>query len=409
MLNSEQQRAVEAVRGPVCILAGRRVREDDDDHAPGRKSGREQGFSRRRDPRGHVHRQGGRRDARTARAARGPWGSVCDLPRGGARAAPVLRRRAAGADPRLEGAPAPLHRELAPAAVSLPAGGRPGDRGRMGEEPAHHARRLSELAGGAPSADPGGPDAPRLHRVRAAQGARRLGRLRGPARADHPALRRGPRRAGASARPLPGVHRRRVPGRQPAPADAARPLARRARRAVRGRRRLPVDLRVHGREPRASARDAGAVSARDGRPARGELPLDPGDPRVREPPRPEARRRRKGAAGDAGSRPGADDALVRRAIRRSRVSRRARPRAPRLGSAVRGDGDPVPHERALGRLRGGAERGGDPVTGRGAPLPGGREAVPESAPRAGRSRTPGGSPSTRGCSRGSPTGSASGK
>ena len=39
-----------------------------------------------------------------------PGVRVCDLPRGRARAAPVLRRRAAGADPRLEGAPAPLHR-----------------------------------------------------------------------------------------------------------------------------------------------------------------------------------------------------------------------------------------------------------------------------------------------------------
>ena len=69
----------------------------------------------------------------------------------------------------------------------------------------------------------------------------------------------------AGARPLSGVHGRRVPGRQPAPADAARPLARRPRRAVRGRRRLPVDLRLHGREPRAPARDAEAVPARDGR------------------------------------------------------------------------------------------------------------------------------------------------
>ena len=49
-------------------------------------------------------------------------------------------------------------------------------------------------------------------------------------------------------RPLPRVHRRRVPGREPAPADAARALARRARRALRRRRRLPVDLRLHRRD-----------------------------------------------------------------------------------------------------------------------------------------------------------------
>ena len=46
------------------------------------------------------------------------------------------------------------------------------------------------------------------------------------------------------------------------------------------------------------------------------------------------------------------------------LHRRADPRAPRRGPAPRGDGDPLPDERALGRLRGGAERGGDPVAGR---------------------------------------------
>ena len=46
-------------------------------------------------------------------------------------------------------------------------------------------------------------------------------------------------------RGLPLVHRRRVPGRQPAAAAAARPVARRARRPVRGRRREPDDLHVH--------------------------------------------------------------------------------------------------------------------------------------------------------------------
>ena len=64
-----------------------------------------------------------------------------------------------------------------------------------------------------------------------------------------------------------------------------------------------VDLRVYGREPRAPARDAESVPARDSRPARGELSLDSGDPRVREPSRSEARRRGEGAAGDPSGRP----------------------------------------------------------------------------------------------------------
>ena len=41
------------------------------------------------------------------------------------------------------------------------------------------------------------------------------------------------------------VHRRRVPGREPAAAPAARPVAGRARRPVRRRRREPDDLHVH--------------------------------------------------------------------------------------------------------------------------------------------------------------------
>ena len=107
---------------------------------------------------------------------------------------------------------------------------------------------------------------------------------------------------------LPGVHGRRVPGREPAPAVAAGALGRRPRRPVRRRRRLPVDLLLHGRDAGVPARDAGAVPGRAGRAAGGELPLDAGDPVDGQPPGPGARRLGEGAAGGAPERPGAADA-----------------------------------------------------------------------------------------------------
>ena len=65
-----------------------------------------------------------------------------------------------------------------------------------------------------------------LPRVRAEEVRSRRDRLRGRARAGGPPAR--DRRAGAGrpARALSRVHGRRVPGREPAPADAARPVAR---------------------------------------------------------------------------------------------------------------------------------------------------------------------------------------
>ena len=164
--------------------------------------------------------------------------------------------------------------------------------------------------------------------------------------------------------PLRGVHRRRVPGREPAPADAARPVARPARRPLRRRRRLPVDLRVHRRLAALAARDARAVRRR--RPSSASR-------------RTTARPRRSSSSRTGSSR---GSAAPRRSCgRRGRPgrSRSTRPfataesedewlvdevkRLARRGRAARGGGDPLPHERAPGRLRGGAARGGAAVPG----------------------------------------------
>ena len=69
-LNPEQRRAAEAVRGPVCILAGAGLRQDDDDHPADRLAGRLRRVPGRPDPRGDLHRQGRRRDEVAARGAR---------------------------------------------------------------------------------------------------------------------------------------------------------------------------------------------------------------------------------------------------------------------------------------------------------------------------------------------------
>src|SRR5205085_1537059 len=90
-----------------------------------------------------------------------------------------------------------------------------------------------------------------------------------------------------------------------------------------------------------------------------------------------ARRLREGAAADEGGRAAAVAALVRDAGGGARVPRRARTDAACGGRAARGDGDPVPAERALRGVRGGARRSGDPLPGarRRVPVPPGCEAV----------------------------------
>ncbi len=105
---------------------GRRLGQDDDDHAPDREPGPDRRVPADRDPRRHVHRQGRRRDAFPASAARRARRPGAHVPLGRARTAPALRRRRARADPAVEGADAPADSPLPAAAVQVPAARRPG-------------------------------------------------------------------------------------------------------------------------------------------------------------------------------------------------------------------------------------------------------------------------------------------
>ena len=163
-----------------------------------------------------------------------------------------------------------------PKRVPLPPAGRPRDGDRMGEEPAAHARRRTRRALG--DHEPPIPADLMAARLSAAtRSARPTGASSTSRTCSSCAIRLYDEDAAALDRlpgALPRVHGRRVPGRQPPPADAARPLARRPRRALRRRRRLPVDLRLHGRDARATCSACPSASRRRRGPARGELPLD---------------------------------------------------------------------------------------------------------------------------------------
>ena len=256
-LNPEQRRAAEAVRGPVCILAGAGLGQDDHDHAADRVAGRERG--------GALGRRSSRSPSPTrpqARCARGLRGSGVDGVEARTFHSAALAqlaqraRRGAGPDPLDQSAAPAPDRELA--ARRRTASGPAGDLATEVEWAKN--RRLTPQTyrdglGRPRAADPGRPDGD-------ASSASTSGARRTPARSTSRTCsssrcgctRRTSARVAALRERYLALHRRRVPGRQPAAAVAARALARRARRPLRGRRRLPVDLRLHGRLAGVAAR-----------------------------------------------------------------------------------------------------------------------------------------------------------
>ena len=87
------------------------------------------------------------------------------------------------ADPAVEGADAPPDRELAAGAVQVPAGRRPRDRDRVGQEQADLGTSATRTRSTGTAADPRGPDGGRVRAVRAAEARAGPDGLRGPARA----------------------------------------------------------------------------------------------------------------------------------------------------------------------------------------------------------------------------------
>ena len=239
----------------------RRIRQDARPDAPDRLPGRDRRGAAKRDPRDHVHQQGGRRDAGAGRAAgrqTRPRDVGDDLPCGLRANAPRPRRPARLHPPVHDLRPG----RLAPAGQALPRGER--------------RRPQAVHSGGDPQPDLGRQEPPARRRglrtagrvVLRADGRRRLPQLRARAAPDErDGLRRSAGAGGQRARAVPGGPRgvpggvpadprRRVPGHQPRPVPVASAAGRRAPQPHRGRRPRPVDLRLprrrHPQHPRRS-------------------------------------------------------------------------------------------------------------------------------------------------------------
>ena len=268
-LNPPQREAVTYGDGPLLDPRRRRLGQDARAHAPHRLPRAHRAGAGGRDPRDHLHEQGGAGDARARRApARPPHARDVgdDLPLG-LRAHAARRGAAAGL---LE-----VVHDLRPGRLAAPDQARPrrprrrpqalhagGDRradlGR--QEQAARRRRLPPDGGLVLRADRGR----RLRPLRARDAPRQRDGLRRPARARGQRARAVPGGPRALREHLPPRARRRVPGHQPRAVPLAAAAGRRAPQPGRGRRRRPVPGRGnagdHGR--RDPAPDRGRAGGR---------------------------------------------------------------------------------------------------------------------------------------------------
>ena len=262
-----------------------------------------------------------------------------------------------------------------PEAVPVPAGRRSRDRDRVGEEPAPRRRRAIP-ARSATHEPPIPADLMtsvfrEYERRKAALGP---DRLRGPARARDPAA---SRTDDARAGRLPRRASRAFTVDEYQDVNLLQQtllelwLGERDELCVVGDDYQSI-YAFTGRDAALPARRAAALPGGDRRAARGRTTARrPRSSRSRTGSSPKlegaektlrAVRGRRARAGRAGARrPGGDG-----------VRRRPHPRARGRGRPARRDRRPLPHERALGRLRAGVRRGGDPV-------PGARRRVPDAA------------------------------
>ena len=356
MLNSEQRRAVEAVRGPVCILAG--AGSGKTTTITHRIANQVASGAFRSDEILAVtftDKAAGEMRGRLA-AARRARRAVRDLPLGRARAAPLLLRRSRRKDPRLEGAAAPAHREHAAAAVPLPARGRPRDRDRVGEEPPHRAGRL-----------------PRARSATTSRRSRPTSWLRVYREYER---RKAERRAGSTSRTCSSSTMRlstRTSGaRERCATGTARSRSTSTRTSTSSSRRCSTAGSASATSCASVGDDYQSIYAFTGASPRYLLAMPqrfphatvvrleenyrstPAGARAREPARAAARRCREDAARDAPGRAGAGRAARSRRRGRGRHSSSSGSASCTRRVGLRGDGDPLPHERALGGLRGGA-------------------------------------------------------
>ena len=238
------------------------------------------------------------------------------------------------------------------------AGRRPRDRGRVGQEPPADAGDLPRRPRRARAADPARPDAARVPRLRAAQGGRGsldfedlLVTAIGLYERDRDAL---------------GVVQARYRAFTVDEYQDVNLLQQTLLELWLGERddlcAVGDDYQAiyafTGATPRAPARAARAAIRT--RPSSGSRTNYRSTPEVlalanRLVPRLGGAEKTLRAAREA--RAGARRTAVRDARSGARLRRRARSRAPCRRRRARGDGDPLPHERALGRLRAGAGRG----------------------------------------------------